>query len=109
MAAQLRDQLQKLKEQLRTEVGDIMRPGPLLMDVHPDDPPIPDPSEIAASLDRTMKVSVQAMKWQCMHQTMPSGTLHANLHVLCASLCTSCLLLGLTASSLSSVFACCHQ
>ena len=72
MATQLRDQLQKLKERIQAEVGDIMRPGPLLMDVHPDEPPIPDPSEVAANLDRTMKVSEQAMKWQYMPQTMPS-------------------------------------
>lgn len=73
MAAQLRDQLQKLKERIQAEVGDVMRPGPLLMDVHPDDPPIPDPSEVAANLDRTMKVSAQAIKWQSMPHTMLSS------------------------------------
>ena len=73
MAAQLRDQLQKLKERLRAEVGDVMRPGPLLMDSHPDDPPIPDPSEVVANLDRTMKVSAQAITWQAMPHTMLSS------------------------------------
>ena len=76
------------------------------MDVHPDEPPLPDPSGIAADLDRTMKV----------HELADNAPDHAVQRLACkfsyASVqapLTYCFLLGLQASSLRAVIACWHR
>lgn len=65
MPAQLRDSLQKLKASLRAEISDEMRPGPWSLDVHPDEV-IPEPYEIEADLERTIKVSTQLLPIVCL-------------------------------------------
>ena len=56
LPVQLRDSLQRVREALREELSDEMRPGPWSLDVHPDEGPIPEPWEVDAELERDMKV-----------------------------------------------------
>ena len=61
LAVQFMDSLQKMKEGMRRDLADERRPGPWSLDVHPDEPIVPEQFEVAADFDRTMKVSTPCL------------------------------------------------
>lgn len=78
LPVQLRDSLQRVREALREELSDEMRPGPWSLDVHPDEGPIPEPWEVDAELERDMKV--------CACLRMPCHPARVILHAWCLEL-----------------------
>lgn len=88
LAVQWKDSLQKMKEGMRRNLADERRPGPWSLDVHPDEPIVPEQFEVAAEFDRIMKVSTACLSpissaWQA---ASPAGV-HNPFFVSCLSRC----------------------